>query len=84
MKAIDDECEPFEKGRHQAESEVEFLRQYQTRLTANVVTGQIDVREAAVHLADAPATLEDDELLAEEVAESDVAELDDAEAEIPA
>jgi type I restriction enzyme S subunit len=66
------------------EQEVALLQDYRSRLIADVVTGKIDVREAAAHLPDAPATLEDDELLAEEVAKSDAAELDDAEAEVPA
>ena len=52
LKAIGDEWEPFETGRHQAESEVEVLREYRTRLTTDVVTGQIDVREAAALLSD--------------------------------
>ena len=46
-----------------------------------MVTGQIDVREAAAHLPDAPTSLEDVGLLAEAAAESDAADVDDAEAE---
>jgi type I restriction enzyme S subunit len=65
------------------EQEVALLQDYRSRLIADVITGKIDVREVAAHLPDAPATLEDDDLLAEEVAESDAAELDDAKAEVP-
>lgn len=34
------------------EREIELLREYQTRLTADIVTGQLDVREAAARLPD--------------------------------
>jgi type I restriction enzyme, S subunit len=58
-----------------ATREIELLREYRTRLIADVVTGKLDVREAAAHLpeealADQPmlAALEeaDDELAEEE------------------
>ncbi len=44
------------------EREIELLREYRTRLVADVVTGKLDVREAALHLPDEalPATVEDD------------------------
>ena len=32
------------------EREIELLREYRTRLVADVVTGKLDVREAAAHL----------------------------------
>jgi type I restriction enzyme, S subunit len=56
-----------------AREEVTFLREFRTRLTADVVTGQLDVREAASRLPDLnPADfvshlveLEDDDLGAE-------------------
>lgn len=37
-----------------AESEIAFLREYRTRLIADVVTGKLDVREAAAKLPDEP------------------------------
>jgi len=45
------------------EAETRLLREYRTRLTAGVVTGQLDVREAAEKLPDAPMEQEanDDE-----------------------
>lgn len=61
------------------EAEIELLREYRTRLVADVVTGQLDVREAALHLpADAPPDLDvepgdevdDTEFNGEEVAEA--------------
>jgi type I restriction enzyme S subunit len=44
------------------EREIELLREYRTRLVADVVTGKLDVREAAARLPDeAPLdTAEDD------------------------
>ena len=36
----------------QAESEIYFLREYRTRMVADVVTGKLDVREAAARLPD--------------------------------
>jgi len=43
------------------EREIELLREYRTRLVADVVTGKLDVREAATHLPEeaAPDTVED-------------------------
>ena len=44
------------------EREIELLREYRTRLVADVVTGKLDVRHAALHLPDEapPDTVEDD------------------------
>ena len=44
------------------EREIELLREYRTRLVADVVTGKLDVREAAAHLPNeaAPDRVEDD------------------------
>ena len=36
----------------QTEREIAFIREYRTRLVADVVTGQLDVREAAAGLPD--------------------------------
>jgi type I restriction enzyme S subunit len=56
----------------------ERLREYRARLIADVVTGKLDVRAAAVALPDAP---EIDEPDTAEAAEQDSANLEDAEAE---
>ena len=37
------------------EREIELLREYRTRLVADVVTGKLDVREAAARLPDEAA-----------------------------
>ena len=50
------------------EREIELLREYRTRLVADVVTGKLDVREAAAKLpeeADEPEPLDGGEALAE-------------------
>lgn len=59
------------------EREIELLREYRTRLVADVVTGKLDVREAAAGLPDVgqPDTVEDDVDLADEM-EPDVEEAD--------
>jgi len=52
-----------------AQREISLLREYRTRLIADVVTGKLDVREAAANLPDETdelETLEDDETLADE------------------
>ena len=41
---------PLQSATSQAEREISLLREYRTRLVADVVTGQLDVREAARHL----------------------------------
>jgi len=53
--------------------EIELLREYRTRLVADVVTGKLDVREAALHLPDEapPDTVEDDADLSDEVDAAD-------------
>jgi type I restriction enzyme S subunit len=70
---------PVESARRRIEREIDLLREYRTRLVADVVTGALDVREAAAHLPEeAPpeADVPDDtyasdeaELLDEEAAE---------------
>jgi type I restriction enzyme S subunit len=40
--------------RAQIEAEIALLREYRTRLIADVVTGKLDVREAAAGLPDEP------------------------------
>jgi type I restriction enzyme S subunit len=71
------ECAPLETMIHRTGREIELLREYCTRLTADVVTGKLDVREAAARLPDgavvqtgsqSDAQLEDEEELAMEEA----------------
>ncbi|MBI4590265.1 MAG: restriction endonuclease subunit S [Candidatus Rokubacteria bacterium] len=63
------------------ENEIDFLREYRTRLIADVVTGKLDVRDAAVRLpeeAEEPAPLDETEMLPEEDEDSEGADLDAA------
>jgi type I restriction enzyme S subunit len=58
---------------------MELLREYRTRLVADVVTGKLDVRETAVQLPagageDEQEPLDEDEATLEELSEGDVVE----------
>jgi type I restriction enzyme S subunit len=43
---------PFDSAIARARTQVDLLREYRTRLVADVVTGKLDVREAAANLSD--------------------------------
>lgn len=66
-------------GIDQVQREISLLREYRTRLIADVVTGKLDVREAAARLPDEePEQLDEADTLAEgdieaEANDSDVA-----------
>lgn len=49
---LDVECTAFDAATRQAEREIALMREYRTRLASDVVTGQLDVREAARSLPD--------------------------------
>ena len=57
--------------------EIELLREYRTRLIADVVTGKLDVRGAADGLPEVDS-LADDDALTTQAAETGVMELEDA------
>ena len=59
----------MEQAISRLEREIELLREYRTRLVADVVTGKLDVREAAARVPDEalPDTAEDDADLSEEI-----------------
>jgi type I restriction enzyme S subunit len=50
----------LDKSISRFEREIELLREYRTRLVADVVTGKLDVREAAKNLPDIGNDLPDD------------------------
>ena len=50
------------------EREITLLREYRTRLTADVVTGKLDVRAAAAQL---PEELEDEAIAESEIPEEE-------------
>jgi type I restriction enzyme S subunit len=63
------------------EREIDLLREYRARLIADVVTGKLDVREAAARLPEEleePEVLDEDETLAEGDEEGEGVDLDDA------
>lgn len=49
------ELSPIDTAISRIEREIELLREYRTRLIADVVTGKLDVREAAAKLPEEPA-----------------------------
>ena len=54
--AIEDMVAPVGRATTRLECEIELLREYRTRLVADVVTGKLDVREAAVRLPEDAAS----------------------------
>ena len=58
---IKSETNPIDNAISRLEREIELLREYRARLVADVVTGKLDVREAATRLPedDAPDPVED-------------------------
>jgi type I restriction enzyme S subunit len=61
---IEEATANLDKAIDAAHREIDLLREYRTRLIADVVTGKLDVRDAAAHLPDEPE--EQQELLDEE------------------
>lgn len=71
---VEKETKPFEAASARTEREIDLLREYRTTLTAEVVTGKLDVRDAAKRLpeqADEPLPLDDsvEDLVDDEIAE---------------
>ena len=55
---LDAELASYDKARERLEAEILLLREYRTRLIADIVTGKLDVREAAARLPiQAPAAM---------------------------
>ncbi|MDB5348397.1 MAG: restriction endonuclease subunit [Schlesneria sp.] len=73
LDAIEAELAPLNAATQRAQGEIDLIREYRTRLIADVVTGKLDVR----HLAPPPGSLEAEELAGIEADES----LDDESAE---
>jgi type I restriction enzyme S subunit len=69
LTALNEETSPVNTTISRLEREIELLREYRTRLIADVVTGKLDVREAAARLPEeAPLdTAEDDADLGSEI-----------------
>lgn len=71
LEQLRTETLPIDTAIHRLEREIALLREYRTRLVADVVTGQLDVRPAAPHLPAEPAEapVASDDLAAPDVAE---------------
>jgi type I restriction enzyme S subunit len=69
----EDMIAPVNTAISRLEREIDLLREYRTRLVADVVTGKLDVREAAAHLPEeAPLdTIENDTNLDDEINPTD-------------
>ncbi len=68
LRRLDEETAALDRAVAAETKEISLLREYRTRLIADVVTGKLDVREAAPRL---PAEVEEPESLDEAVAETD-------------
>jgi len=62
---LDSELQQFQDTANRIEREIELLREYRTRLIADVVTGKLDVREAAARLPEVEGAPADEPGLAE-------------------
>ncbi|MFM9885389.1 MAG: restriction endonuclease subunit S, partial [Burkholderiales bacterium] len=60
------------------EREIELLREYRTRLVADVVTGKLDVRAVAARLPDEAEPTADETTSADDEDSDDVSEAEDA------
>jgi type I restriction enzyme S subunit len=85
--AIRTECHELERAISTAEREISLLREYRTRLIADVVTGKLDVREAAARLpaeAEEPEPLDKAEALTEDDEDGTEADLEPVPEEVEA
>jgi type I restriction enzyme S subunit len=73
-ESVDGQSSRLEMLLRRAAHSIELIREYRTRLIADVVTGKLDVREAAASL---PDEAEEPELLAEEGLLTDESEVDE-------
>jgi type I restriction enzyme S subunit len=73
VEFLRNESLPIDAAISRLEREIELLREYRTRLVADVVTGKLDVREAAARLPEEPApdTAEDDTGMIDETEPAD-------------
>jgi len=61
VEAVSDATVGLDAAISRLEREIELLREYRTRLVADVVTGKLDVRAIAATLPDAPAPGDDND-----------------------
>ena len=58
---VSEQIQPLVQRENQATRSVDLMREYRTRLVADVVTGKLDVREAAATLPEVDPLADDDE-----------------------
>ena len=61
LRAISEKANAPDSAVGRAATEIDLLREYRTRLIADVVTGKLDVREAAAALPEIDPLVDDDE-----------------------
>ena len=61
-RAIDHNTAIIDEGKHRIDGQISFLHEYRTRLIADVVTGKLDVREAAAELPEVDSIEAEDTL----------------------
>jgi type I restriction enzyme S subunit len=73
LKHVSGKREPINTAISRLEREIELLCEYRTRLVADIVTGKLDVREAAARLPDEalPDAVEDEAELADAIDNED-------------
>jgi type I restriction enzyme S subunit len=74
LRAVEDQTEELVLLVQQARREIDLLREYRTRLIADVVTGKVDVREAAARLPEDTGDVEPLDEAEAEVGGDDLAE----------
>ncbi|MFN0191420.1 MAG: hypothetical protein ACKVP5_05510 [Aestuariivirga sp.] len=78
LQFIAREVAPIDTAISRLEREIELLREYRTRLVADVVTGKLDVRAVAARLPDEAEPTADETTSADDEDSDDVSEAEDA------
>jgi type I restriction enzyme, S subunit len=84
VETIEADTGDLSAAQHRARREVDLLREYRTRLIADVVTGKVDVREAAMRLPELEGAVQNVEVEAQTEADPADEELDAEPAETEA
>ncbi|MBB1078134.1 hypothetical protein HUU62_27455, partial [Rhodoferax sp. 4810] len=76
VEYITNESQPLDVAIARTEHEIALMQEYRTRLTSDVVTGKLDVREAAAHLPELNADFDTDPSSIDESLDDSELELD--------